>query len=65
MLQAVVERIGTQAICLKLSQQAGNIHDAFYVSQLELYVSDQCTAPKRQPRFEKDSEEEYELEELL
>jgi hypothetical protein len=52
----VVERIGTQAYRLKLSQQTGSIHDVFHVSLLEPYLSDGCTAPEPPPPIEIDVE---------
>ncbi len=61
----VVERIGTQAYRLKLSQQVGSIHDVFHVLLLEPYISDGRRAPEPPPPIEVDSEEEYELEEIL
>ncbi len=61
----VVERIGTQAYHLKLSQQAGSIHDVFQVSLLEPYVSNGPTAPEPPLPFDIDGEEEYELELIL
>ncbi len=50
---------------MKLSQQVGSIHDVFYVSLLEPYVSDGRRAPEPPPPIEVDGEEEYELEEIL
>jgi hypothetical protein len=61
----VVERIGSQDYCLKLSQHVGSIHNVFHVSLLEPYVSDGRCAPEPPPPIEVDSEEEYELEEIL
>jgi hypothetical protein len=62
---SVVERIGTQAYCLELLQQAGSIQDVFHVLLLEPYVSDGHTAPKPLPHIEIDGEEQYRLEEIL
>jgi hypothetical protein len=41
----VLERVGTQAYRFKFLQQVGSIHDVFYVSLLEPYVSDGWRAP--------------------
>jgi hypothetical protein len=61
----VVKRIGTQAYCLKLLQQAGNIHDIFHFLLLEQYVFDGRTAPELTLPSEIDSEKEYEFEKLF
>ncbi len=61
----VIERIGTQAYRLKLSQLVGSIHDVFHVSLLEPYVSDGRRAPEPPPPIDVDGEEEYKLEEIL
>jgi hypothetical protein len=61
----VVLRIGTQAYCLKLLQQAGSNHDIFYISLLQLYVSNRCTVLELRLPIEIDNEEQYELKEIL
>ncbi len=61
----VVKRIGTQAYCLKLLQQAGSIHDVIHVLLLELYVSDGRTAHEPTPPIAIDGDEEYKLEEIF
>jgi hypothetical protein len=61
----VVERIGSQAYHLKLSQQVGSIHDVFHILLLEPYVSDGRCAPEPLPPIEVDGEEEYKLKEIL
>ncbi len=60
----VIERVGTQAYRLKLSQQVGSIHEVFHVLLLEPYVSDGRRAPEPPLPIEVDGEEEYELEEI-
>ncbi len=50
---------------MKLSQQAGNIHDVFQVLLLKPYISDKSTAPKPPPPIEIYGTEEYELEKIL
>jgi hypothetical protein len=54
-----------QANCLKFLQQAGRIHNIFYVLLLELYISDGHTAPEPLLPIEIDSEEKYKLEEIF
>jgi hypothetical protein len=61
----VLERVGTQAYGLKLSQQVGSINDIFHVSLLEPYVSDGRKAPEPPLPIEVDSEDEYKLEGIL
>jgi hypothetical protein len=53
----VVEQIGMQVYCLKLSQQAGSIHNVFHFLLLEPYISNGRTAPEPLPPIEIDSEE--------
>jgi hypothetical protein len=61
----VIERVGTQALCLKLLQEVGNMYDAFHVSLLEPYVSDGHTTPEPPLPIELDGQEECELEAIL
>jgi hypothetical protein len=61
----VVERIGPQAYCLKLSQQVGSTYDVFHVSLLEPYISDGRSTSELPPPIEVASEEEYKLKEIL